>query len=313
MKVDGVSPQYVRRLEGHGKVHEVHQDEDRTKSAEVEKPRGRNEKKAEGHMPPGVLKHLQEGHHKGVAELRLMINFFDRLQSLESSKVQEAAEEGVETLSELAEGKIEALKTSGLLDEQQMEGLDSLAGDFMKRLDELAESGGRPSDLTQALGDAFAEFDGALRELLIHPPAEETGGFLPVTEEPVAVQSTTDSAEISDQPVTAPVAVEAPAVESVAEEPVAVAETQTPQPVVITQGEPSLSSPSLSSLLDDFKAAFTDGLSSLDTNLQSYSLVPRFLEPSSEGRAYEKFLNIYKQMAGMTSVAAPPEETGQTS
>lgn len=345
MKVDGVSPQCQCNPPGVVRAREGRDRMDSPERVENEKHKDLKANNAEGQIPKGVLKHLQEGHYKGVAELRHRMKYFDRLQALESAKAQQATEEGVETLTKLAEEKIATLGSSGLLDPAQQESLGKLAEDFLKQVKDLGEKSTGSADLVSNLGQAFSAFDDALRNLLIPTDKTDPNVFTPVTVDPVQMGEPTEPVVHSEIPAGAepvempPVSVDPAALVSETsaaaqvEVPTESLESSHPAPVTteplavepLVAQEPSSSaaplstatvgtstvSPNLLTLLDDLKSSFSEGLSRLDQNLKSYSVLPELSQPQRHGGAYEKFLNLYKQMAGPASPSPDPEAAKQ--
>ena len=51
----------------------------------------------------GVIELLKQGHFKGVADVRLRINFFDKLKSRDNQALQDSAEAGFQTFNESKE------------------------------------------------------------------------------------------------------------------------------------------------------------------------------------------------------------------
>lgn len=97
MQIEGISPQ-VFRVHPLGKPHPKE-----IKAAEaVEQPVTEQESTVEETMESsdsqGVLRLLQEGHFKGVADIRLRINFFDELAAVEAEKLQAIADEQIEDI-----------------------------------------------------------------------------------------------------------------------------------------------------------------------------------------------------------------------
>ena len=124
----------------------------------------------------GVLRLLQERHFKGVADIRLRINFQDELAAIEAEQLKnvvsdeingvfEAVNAGAELLSQIsgtAEGEGENIAT---LQEQFTQAVTEARDEF------LASEEPSKDDLIAGIQAAFEAFVAGLLEL--YPPAEE--------------------------------------------------------------------------------------------------------------------------------------------
>jgi hypothetical protein len=131
----------------------------------------------------GVLHLLQEGHFKGVSDVRLRINFYDELTSLEAGKLQAVAEEKVNAVLESVGGAVNsflAAEENGLTEEQTA-GVSELQETFVQA------ASGYTNEPVIDLNNAFEDFVEALRNLFT-PPA--------LTQE----ENTTTEAESPDAP-----------------------------------------------------------------------------------------------------------------
>jgi len=126
----------------------------------------------------GVLRLLQEGHFKGVADVRLRINFADELAALQAQSTRAGAEGGAATILEPADAVIEEFLGQEGLDETLITSIQEAAQAFRDAVnglfdafDPAADSGG--SDLASAIEDAFQAFVEALQELAPQEGPEE--------------------------------------------------------------------------------------------------------------------------------------------
>jgi hypothetical protein len=130
----------------------------------------------------GVLGLLQEGHFKGVSEVRLHINFFEQLSAIEAGKLQAVAEQKVNAVLESVGGIVDTfLEEENELTEEQTASVSELQETFFQ-----AASGYTNEPVTD-LNNAFDDFVEALRDLFA-PPA--------LTQE----ENTTTEAENPDAP-----------------------------------------------------------------------------------------------------------------
>jgi len=171
MKVDGVSLQgeqvfkAKKPVPAHLDVEEIPQDSPPT--AQIEEPspiepqsdiQNTDDTEEDG---KGVLRLLQEGHFKGVSDVRLRINFFEQLKAIEAGKLQVVAEQKVNDVLESVGGVVNSFleaEENGLTQEQTA-GVSKLQETFVQ-----AVSGYTNEPVTD-LNNAFDEFVEALRDL----------------------------------------------------------------------------------------------------------------------------------------------------
>ncbi len=113
----------------------------------------------------GVLSLLQEGHFKGVSDVRLRINFFEQLTAIETAKLQAVAGQKVNAVLESVGGIVDtflAAEENGLTEEQTA-GVSELQETFVQ-----AASGYTNEPVTD-LNNAFEDFVEALRDLFAPP------------------------------------------------------------------------------------------------------------------------------------------------
>ena len=112
----------------------------------------------------GVLRLLQEGHFKGVSDVRLRIVFFEQLNAIEAGKLQAVAEEKVNGVLESVGGIVDTfLEEENGLTQEQTAGVSELQEEFVQ-----AVSGYTNGPVTN-LNNAFDEFVKALRDLFTLP------------------------------------------------------------------------------------------------------------------------------------------------
>jgi hypothetical protein len=109
----------------------------------------------------GVLRLLQEGHFKGVSDVRLRINFFEQLNAIEAGKLQAVAEQKVNAVLESVGGIVDTFLAAeeNELTEEQTAGVSKLQESFVQ-----AASGYTNEPVTD-LNNAFEDFVEALRDL----------------------------------------------------------------------------------------------------------------------------------------------------
>lgn len=120
--------------------------------------------------PRGVIRNLMDGHYKGVADLRLRINFSDELAMIEQSRQSDIIAEWTNNL--LGQTREKLTETGDmLLSTEQQQAVDNLAEDLTVELENLL--GGEPSKSESIVTDlqaVFEEFASALKTSLSSEP-----------------------------------------------------------------------------------------------------------------------------------------------
>ncbi len=145
---------------------------------------------------PGVIQNLMDGHYKGVADVRLRINFNEEIEALEAAQRQAIADEQLALILESITGTEDdeppAVPLTALVAESQdqtdepavtdLEGVaelqETLAGDFNTITESYAGTSTSSDQLAEDLWSAFNDFVDSMLEL--YPPPEEEAP----TEEP---------------------------------------------------------------------------------------------------------------------------------
>jgi hypothetical protein len=224
---------------------------------------------------PGVLHLLQEGHFKGVAQLRLRINFHEELAQLGNAALVEKAPQAVEHF--LAELGTKAGELMVNLDDQVAESVSQLLLAFKEKVEGLITDG-EFGNIDQLIASIRTEFEALVASLKAAISGAE-GGLLPADYETGAEGVT---AEIPEEG--------APLNGSDPSEP----EGQTGGGELLVQ------------LVQDFESA----LAALREELtQSSSVLPPLSPSEGNGKAYAKFLAIYNELNGIShDLSAPAPE-----
>lgn len=172
MIIDGVNPgngnSYgLQKVEP--EVEETSQQPDINEAVEPS-----NEDSLDDQEVSGVIRLLQEGHFKGVADVRLRINFHDELAAIEAGELKNAAEGGINGVLEAVGAGTEPLTSEAA--EGEEEDLAELQDEFLQAVTAVKDefmSAERPSkdELIAGIEAAFEAFIEGLWEL--YPPAEE--------------------------------------------------------------------------------------------------------------------------------------------
>ncbi len=218
----------------------------------------------------GVIRLLQAGHFKGVADVRLRINFFDELQGLEHASLAAAAGTNVPGLLDAVSGKVDELLGAGELSDQQAASVGEAFDTFSTAVQQLVadfQNGGGTN--TQApldgIQSAFDDFVKSLESILAPPDTSSSGDTQP-----------SSSAVIGDEVETTP--------QTATDE-----SESTPPP-------PSI----LETFITDLRKVFTDALGDPNTGLSGATTLSPLSEPSGNGAAYAKFLAIYNNLLAGT-------------
>jgi hypothetical protein len=226
----------------------------------------------------GVIRLLQAGHFKGVADVRLRINFFDELQTLEHASLAEAAGANVSSLLGAVNAKVDELVDAGELTDEQAASVGEAHDAFTTAVQQLVEDfqnggGTNTQPLLDGINTAFEEFVASLESIITPPDASQ---------------------DLETQTSLSPV------VGDVVE--------ATP-PAVTEQSETLPAEPSiLETYIAELRDVFTEALGELSAGLSAATTLPPLSEPSGNGGAYAKFLAIYHDLLGVT----PNEPQGST-
>jgi len=139
--------------------------------------------------PRGVIRNLMDGHYKGVADLRLRINFSNELNALEQSRQADIIAEQTNNLLGITREKLTEKDYMSLSEEQQ-QAVDNLTENLTGDVESLL--GREPSkseDLVTDLQTVFVEFASALKTSLsseqnagVEPPVDGDAGEGDVSE-----------------------------------------------------------------------------------------------------------------------------------
>ncbi len=253
----------------------------------------------EGDGARGVIRLLQEGHFKGVADVRLRINFFEELQAAGTANAGRTLENGVQDLiaklGDTSEGPLAALLGT---DDMTAEDLAVLADGFKQDAEDiLAQFRSGEMDLNGAL-DAL---ETALMSLA----------------EP-AVPAAEPAAEPSTEPAADPAAETIPEMAAdIASEAEAPVENTEDLSTTITaaaqdlEGIEATDQPAdtpVPSAYDNLRTELTKLMADLRQSVADTQALPPLSSPRGNGQAYAKFLEIYNTMIG-GSVTEPATAT----
>ncbi len=298
MKVDAsrIQPPETEQTKRNARL-EARQPEPKIPPRQTEKSTTSAETSPQKNQAQGAVRLLQEGHFKGVAALRLRINFFDQLSSLEHESIQATAQEGVAELALALKEKIADLNSNGLIGEEILPQFAELADTFITEIQNSVA--GEKFDqqlLTPTLEQVHGNFHAALQNLLL-PPKQPTLQAA----EAVQVAATEEVPPEAEQG-----AEKSPSVTSTLETELPAGQTAASALNIV---EESGDQGQLAASLDALDSTFRSQLSSIEERLQGAPLLSVPEQPDNNGAAYQKFLAIYREMQGMAAVSNEQAET----
>jgi hypothetical protein len=236
----------------------------------------------------GVLRNLREGHFKGVADVRLRINFFEAITKARESRARaEATIETFELVMDVGDS-IGEMIASGELNEEQVVQVTELRAGFEARVETLTSdfrTGDIDGDaLVAGLRDAFDGLSASLETMFTpEPPAGR--------EDPPNIKDD----PLPEQPVAAPAETDAP-----------VSAAATPD------ATETVADWEASTFLAALSEKFESGIKEIVDALEVRPLLPDLSGPRGRGRAFQKFLLIYQMMQRGSEPQEPLGEPEQT-
>lgn len=223
----------------------------------------------------GVIRQLQEGHFKGVADVRLRINFHYELQAMENAAQEELAQGEVQQFEGVVLGHIEFFLQPPP-DPDASDG-ETTENDIVVLQEAVVMFSA--DDIT-AMQDAVDTFTATKGQFATDPVEDLTVRFDNLV---IAIQGFTQPLAGAEGDVPELVNTSLPSPE---DEPVVAEETGTDSTSV------------WDSLVSELKELFKGFLTDLDEKTASFSLLPELSAPSGMGKAYDKFLAAYQELKG---------------
>ena len=254
---------------------------------------------------PGVLRLLQEGHFKGVADVRLRINFFEELNAMASENIRTAGNEQIDQFFDTIHGRLETIAETFVEDPEALETINEAEQQFQSEaqalIDELNPglAGVAASGLGEKIGTAFDKLVETLQGLWAPPTDESTIEVQDLIDEPTE----DETIPVDEEPPTTPDAPVAEQESPVVEQDSPPAEQESPVPDAINE---------YNALLTSLRDTFSQSLSLLMENVGSAETLPELSPPPGNGVAYQKFLDIYNAMLAGDQGQTPSEEHIET-
>lgn len=260
---------------------------------------------------PGVIRLLQEGHFKGVANVRLHINFYDQLQQVARDAGLAAMESGVRDLTgglqETVTKALQGLPEDALPDPAVVQELVSgFSGAAEELLDAVRQGQMGFEEALAALGE---ELDALADRLKGETPAPETftvqdtqDGSTTVTPSLPAEGVAGDAADAGSADVENPEGAESVAA------PLEAGEAPDGNGLALEEENVSPGGPfTLDEAVAKLKEEFAVLLADLESKIAGERYEPVFKTPDNNGRAFSRFLEIYKGLAGESGAKAEAE------
>ena len=230
--------------------------------APVAESRTGNESRARG-----VIRLLQEGHFKGVADVRLRINFAEEIAALQNQANARVADAGPEPILNAADAVLDDFLAQNELDPDTLEQIQSARDAFGSAIRQLFDEFSPAVDssaqsLVDAVSAAVNEFIASIEALL---PAE------------------------APEPVVDAVPLETPGVDG---EPVLDVESE----IVETALEGNVLA--LGELVQRLREALDAAIVGLQSQFDSAQVLPPLSPASGNGRAYNRFVEILNGLYG---------------
>jgi len=270
----------------------------------------------------GVIRLLEAGHFRGVADVRLRINFFDELSTRASQEAASIANAEAGTIIDAVNEQLELLLGGFAVDEHMQVGIDEALGGFQTAVDGAVREFASNNDLIalkQSIQSSFESLVAELRELLAPPggQGEEKPELAPpeapgvpvvpgVPDVPVEAGETTPQQDSSAAVVAAvePQDPQPGALQEAAEPRLGLADTPSVQQEV--GDTPEVTGDGGTAPVGDpfaaLTAAFEGALATFLTALESAPLLPDPAPAHGKGKAYDKFLAMYNALRG-----SPPD------
>ncbi len=251
----------------------------------------------------GVIRNLLEGHFKGVADVRLRINHSEELSAIENSQLKSFVTENIGNVSSPITETINGFfgdDGQELTIQAEYDAVKELEQLFLQEVNSAKEAflaSEEPSItlLEDELNNAFQSLIQSLEDLnttvqIPTDPEELIISELQIQTEPE------NSVEQTVQPETT--GTEATGTDILTD-------TDNQPELIVTENtedqEPVEPQYDFQAFIESLTSSFETALGTLMNDLSQSSVLPELSEPEGNGRAYDKFLQIYNQMQDISS------------
>jgi len=227
----------------------------------------------------GVVRLLLAGHFKGVADVRLRMNFFEEIQTRQSAAVAPVVEETLPDLLAAVDSAVQSIQGDPALTEDQSLELSNLKDTFVDETESIrgAFLGGNASSPEGFLSSLRVAIDGFVHNLglLLGSQSSADAGATEVT-----AGAPTGETESPDETIT-----QSPEGD--------LTETEAPPAGDL---EPATPPPAPADMLASLSDTLTAWLDELSAALADASVLPPLSPAQGNGVAYQKFLSMYQEM-----------------
>ena len=227
-----------------------------------------------------MIRLLQEGHFRGVADVRLRINFHEELTRASSQNTATELADNAQSLLDELTGKIGILGEEHDLAAQAGDLADAFANEVGQLFDNAKTGQQSIESSLEDIGDAFSSFLTSLRSAF----AQESAS----AEEASGAANETSGETIEDDPPTA---------DATSTDQAGASTTDGAAEAGDESGESGgLALDSFESALNELETWFAENLASLKEAAVAGQELPPLSSPQGNGKAYSKCWEIYRDM-----------------
>lgn len=234
----------------------------------------------------GVIRKLQAGQFRGVADIRLRINFNDQLQALQTQKTSQAVDSAIPAIIDSQTSEVTNFLETGTVDSEIAGKISSASQLFADEIENIAggiQSQVQAGDLIAQLQSSFDNFISELSQIDIAGQEPEE------VDEVIVEDQSANATTLKNDDLSIMATLQSDAVEG---------NIETSSELV-----------DMSQLIASLTESFNSELDSLISDLANSSVLPPISEPNGNGGAYEKFMKIYNNMNDLAVVEKQPETT----
>ncbi len=257
----------------------------------------------------GVIRNLLEGHFKGVADVRLRINYFEELSAIENSQLKSVVTENIDNVSSPITETINGLfgddgQELVIQTEYDYDTVKALEEAFLQKVsiakeDFLASEEPSITLLEDELNNAFQSL---IQSLIQSLEDLNTTVQIPTDPEELIISELQIQTE-PENPVEQTVQPETTGTEATGTD--ILTDTDNQPELIVTENtedqEPVEPQYDFQAFIESLTSSFGTALGTLMDDLRQSSVLPELSEPEGNGRAYDKFLQIYNQMQDISS------------
>lgn len=261
-------------------------------SADTEPPPGDGEQNNAEDIE-GVIRLLQEGHFKGVADIRLRINHFDKLSAIEQEELQAAIEEEIGVLESMEQSVAQLLGYTEDPTSQQEQGADIVSENLGQPTppDGLTEEQKEAADVVSGKVGEVLNSDGLTKNVLLTLVSDLKSALVTLVDSlNSAIPATTT--ELPEESTTS-------AEDGGEEAPVTNIADGQGEAEASTSESPSAFESLVAAFVEEVNSVFMAALDELVSRLNEVEILPELSGSNGNGSAYDKFLAVYTELWGV--------------